>query len=122
MVLSLFASTVTLVMIAAKNGRDVLGKIIVTGASGQFGNAAARLLLETGAGRGPRAALSRTPDNLAEFAEAGAHVRRADFDDPASLLPAMEGGERMLLISTVRVGTPRRAAHRRGRGGGGARA
>jgi NAD(P)H dehydrogenase (quinone) len=49
--------------------------------------------------------LSRTPDNLAEFAERGAQVRRADFDDPASLLPAMEGGERMLLISTVRVGS-----------------
>ena len=82
----------------------MLGKIIVTGASGQFGNAAARLLLE----RVPAedlVFLSRTPDSLAELAEAGAHVRRADFDDPASLLPAMEGGERMLLISTVRVGS-----------------
>jgi len=81
-----------------------LGKIIVTGASGQFGSAAARMLLE----RVPAedlVFLSRTTDKLAEFAEAGAHVRRADFDDPASLLPAMEGGERMLLISTVRVGS-----------------
>lgn len=81
-----------------------MGKIIVTGASGQFGNAAARQLLE----RVPAedlVLLSRTPDNLAEFAELGAHVRRADFDDPASLAPAMEGGERMLLISTVRVGS-----------------
>src|SRR5688500_9959418 len=49
--------------------------------------------------------LSRTPESLAGFAEAGAHVRAADFDDPAALLPAMEGGERMLLISTVRVGS-----------------
>ena len=81
-----------------------MGKIIVTGASGQFGNAAAKLLLETVPAE-DLVFLSRTPDTLAELAEAGAHVRRADFDDPASLLPAMEGGERMLLISTVRVGS-----------------
>lgn len=81
-----------------------MGKIIVTGASGQFGKAAARLLLEKVPAE-DLVFLSRTPDTLAEFAAAGAHVRRADFDDPASLLPAMEGGERMLLISTVRVGS-----------------
>jgi NAD(P)H dehydrogenase (quinone) len=81
-----------------------LGKIIVTGASGQFGNAAARLLLEQVPAE-DLVFLSRTPDTLADLAEAGAHVRHADFDDPASLLPAMEGGERMLLISTVRVGS-----------------
>jgi NAD(P)H dehydrogenase (quinone) len=81
-----------------------VGKIIVTGASGQFGNAAAKSLLKQVAAE-DLVLLSRTPENLAEFAEAGAQVRRADFDDPASLLPAMEGGERMLLISTVRVGS-----------------
>ena len=81
-----------------------MGKIIVTGASGQFGNAAAKMLLE----RVPAddlVFLSRTPEGLADLAETGAHVRPADFDDPASLVPAMEGGERMLLISTVRVGS-----------------
>jgi len=81
-----------------------LGKIIVTGASGQFGTAAARLLLEHVPAE-DLVLLSRTPETLAEFAEQGAHVRRADFDEPASLLAAMEGGERMLLISTVRVGS-----------------
>ena len=81
-----------------------MGKIIVTGASGQFGTAAAKLLLEKVPAE-DLVLLSRTPENLAQFAEAGAHVRRADFDDPASLSAAMEGGERMLLISTVRVGS-----------------
>ena len=81
-----------------------MGKIIVTGASGQFGSAAARLLLEQVPAE-DLVLLSRTPDKLAEFAARGAHVRRADFDDPASLVPAMEGGEKMLLISTVRVGS-----------------
>ena len=81
-----------------------MGKIIVTGASGQFGNAAAKLLLEQVAAE-DLVLLSRTPEKLAEFAEQGAEVRHADFDDPASLRAAMAGGERMLLISTVRVGS-----------------
>ena len=81
-----------------------MGKIIVTGASGQFGSAAAGMLLEQVAAE-DLVLLSRTPENLANFAETGAQVRRADFDDPGSLLAAMEGGERMLLISTARVGT-----------------
>jgi NAD(P)H dehydrogenase (quinone) len=81
-----------------------LGKIIVTGASGAFGRAAAESLLERCAAE-DLIFLSRTTETLADFAERGASVRRADFDDPASLLPAMEGGERMLLISTTRVGS-----------------
>ena len=81
-----------------------MGKIIVTGASGNFGKAAAKLLLE----KVPAEDLvffSRTPENLAEFADSGAHLRQADFDDPASLAEATQGGEKMLLISTTRVGT-----------------
>jgi len=81
-----------------------MGKIIVSGASGQFGSAAARLLL----GMVPAEdliLLSRTPDKLAEFADTGADIRRADFDDPSSLPAAMAGGEHMLLISTARVGS-----------------
>jgi NAD(P)H dehydrogenase (quinone) len=81
-----------------------VSKIIVTGASGQFGRAASEQLLEICAPEDV-ICLSRTPENLADLAEKGATVRRADFDDPASLRAAMEGGERMLLISTTRVGT-----------------
>ena len=81
-----------------------MGKIIVTGASGQFGSQAAEQLLARVAPE-DLVLLSRTPDKLAHFAERGAIVRRADFDDPEGLAPAMEGGERMLLISTTRVGS-----------------
>ena len=81
-----------------------MGKIIVTGASGQFGHAAATMLLEQVPAE-DLVFLSRTPENLADLAESGAHVRRADFDDRSTLAAAMEGGERMLLISTVRVGS-----------------
>jgi NAD(P)H dehydrogenase (quinone) len=78
--------------------------IIVTGANGAFGRAAATRLIE----RVPRGELiltSRTPEKLADFAARGAQVRFADFDDPASLRTAFAGGEKMLLISTARVGT-----------------
>ncbi len=81
-----------------------MGKIIVTGASGQFGNAAVRLLLDKVPAEDV-VVLSRTPENLAEFADRGADARYADFDDPASLSTAMEGGEKLLLISTTRVGS-----------------
>ncbi|MEO6152879.1 MAG: NAD(P)H-binding protein [Croceibacterium sp.] len=81
-----------------------MGKIIVTGASGAFGGAAAEGLLKSCAPE-DLILLSRTPDKLAAFAERGCDVRRADFDDPATLPSAMQGGERMLLISTARVGT-----------------
>ena len=79
-----------------------MGKIIVTGASGQFGHAAASQLLDAGE---QVIALTRSPDKLADLAARGAEVRAADFDDPASLKAAMAGGEKMLLISTARVGT-----------------
>ena len=78
--------------------------IIVTGASGGFGRAAAERLIE----RVPPGELiltTRTPGKLADLAARGAQVRFADFDDPSSLSAAFAGGTRMLLISTARVGT-----------------
>jgi NAD(P)H dehydrogenase (quinone) len=78
--------------------------IIVTGASGGFGRAAAEQLLD----RVPASQLiftTRQPQGLADFAARGASVRYADFDDPASLAQAFAGGAKMLLISTARVGS-----------------
>ena len=78
--------------------------IIVTGASGQFGRAAAEQLIE----RVPPSELvltTRKPEQLADLAARGAQVRFADFDDPASLTAAFAGGDKMLLISTARAGS-----------------
>jgi NAD(P)H dehydrogenase (quinone) len=78
--------------------------IIITGASGGFGRAAAAQLLD----KVPASELiftTRKPAGLAEFAARGASVRFADFDDPSSLPAAFAGGTRMLLISTARVGS-----------------
>ena len=77
--------------------------IIVTGASGNFGRQVTALLLE----KVPASELiltTRRPEGLADRAAQGAQVRHADFDDAATLPAAFAGGDRMLLISTARVG------------------
>lgn len=78
--------------------------IIVSGASGAFGRAAATLLLEK-VKPSELILTTRKPAQLAEFAARGVTVRAADFDRPETLGPAFAGGERMLLISTARVGS-----------------
>lgn len=78
-----------------------MGKIIVSGASGQFGHAAASQLLDMGE---DVICLSRRTDSLADLAARGAEVRAADFDSPDGLEQAMAGGEKLLLISTTMVG------------------
>lgn len=78
-------------------------KIIITGASGQYGTLAVQKLLN----RVPAEDLiliTRRPEKLSHLAEKGAQVRYGDFDDPASLRSAFAGGEKMLLISGTRVG------------------
>jgi NAD(P)H dehydrogenase (quinone) len=77
--------------------------LIVTGASGNFGRGAVARLLK----RVPAKDLilvSRSPATLAEYASQGAQVRHGDFDDVASLVPAFAGGDKMLMISAMRVG------------------
>ena len=82
-------------------------KTIITGASSDYGSRTAELLLE----KIPTSDLiltTRTPEKLNRFVERGVEVRYSDFDKPEILPKAFEGGERMLMISTMQVG--RRAA------------
>jgi NAD(P)H dehydrogenase (quinone) len=77
--------------------------VVVTGASGHLGRLVTEELLE----RVPASELvlvSRHPDALSDLQARGATVRRADFDEPDSLVPAFSGGDRMLMISTLAVG------------------
>lgn len=77
------------------------GKLLVTGASGHFGQAAVRHLLDSLNIPGEQIiATTRKPDQLAAFAERGVHVRAADFDDPSTLTAAFDGSKRLLLVST----------------------
>ncbi|GAB3148532.1 SDR family oxidoreductase [Amycolatopsis stemonae] len=72
--------------------------IVVTGATGQLG----RLVVEGLLKKVPAAdvvAAVRDPEKAAEFAARGVQVRRADYDDPASLATAFAGADKVLLVS-----------------------
>ena len=77
--------------------------VVVTGASGHLGRLVAEELLER-MSPAELVLVSRHPEAIADLGARGATVRRGDFDDPDSLVPAFEGGECMLLISTLAVG------------------
>ena len=78
-------------------------KLIITGASGQFGRAAVEGLLEC-VPAGDLILLTRSPAKLADFSTRGCDVRQGDYDDPESMRQAFAGGEKMLTLSAVKVG------------------
>lgn len=73
----------------------------VTGASGKLGRLVVERLLALAAG--PVVALSRTPERVG-ISHPLLQVRRADFEETASLAAALEGVGRVLLISTDALG------------------
>jgi NAD(P)H dehydrogenase (quinone) len=82
-------------------------KLLVTGAAGQLGRAVLHHLLETSkVAAGDIAAASRDTAKLTDIAARGVEMRKADFDDEASLAAAFAGVERMLIISTDELATP----------------
>ncbi|MCH1868490.1 SDR family oxidoreductase [Nocardioides sp. CFH 31398] len=78
--------------------------IVVTAASGHFGRAVVESLLARGADPASLVATSRRPEALADLVERGVDVRRADYSDPASLRRALEGAEKVLLVSGTEFG------------------
>jgi NAD(P)H dehydrogenase (quinone) len=85
-------------------------RLVVTGASGQLGRLVVKALLDR-VPAGELILVSRSPDSLAEFAEAGATVRYGDFEQPEHLPAAFDGGRRALVISTIGA-TDTISAHR----------
>ncbi|MER7707782.1 NAD(P)H-binding protein [Kitasatospora sp. NPDC097605] len=86
--------------------------IVVTGASGALG----RLVLDRLLALGPPgrvAAAVRRPAALDAHAARGVAVRRADYDEPASLRAAFAGAERVLLVSSPELAPERRIQHHR---------
>lgn len=77
---------------------------LVTGAAGNFGSLAVRALLDRGVAPGGIVATSRDTERLTGFARLGVITRRLDYDDPASVDAALEGVERLLLVSSSAVG------------------
>jgi NAD(P)H dehydrogenase (quinone) len=77
----------------------------ITGASGPFGSGVVRTLVQQhGISPQQLVLVSRSPDRLDEWAASGADVRRADFDNGTALTEALRGVDRLLMISTSRVG------------------
>ena len=80
---------------------------LVTGASGQFGQAAiAHLLADQKIPASQIIAVSRSPEKLSALAAKGVTVRAGSFDDEAGLAAAFAGAKRILLISTDSLTTP----------------
>jgi NAD(P)H dehydrogenase (quinone) len=84
--------------------------IIVTGASGQLGRLVIASLLKTTPAAQIVAAV-RDAAKAADLAAQGVQVRRADYNDPASLDAAFQGATKVLLISSNDLGQ-RVAQHR----------
>jgi NAD(P)H dehydrogenase (quinone) len=83
--------------------RSDQGKIVITGASGQYGRAATDRLIEQGLA-GQLVLITRTPAKLADRVAQGCTVRYGDYDKPETMAAAVQGADKMLLISATRVG------------------
>jgi NAD(P)H dehydrogenase (quinone) len=73
--------------------------IVVTGASGQLGRHVIEGLLDTVPANDVVAAV-RDPARVEAFAIRGVQVRRADYDEPDTLIEAFWDADRVLLISS----------------------
>lgn len=77
--------------------------ILITGASGQLGRLVIDNLLNTTPANQIVAAV-RNPEKIADLAEKGVQIRQADYSDLDSLVAAMQGVEKVLLVSSSEVG------------------
>jgi NAD(P)H dehydrogenase (quinone) len=83
--------------------------LLVTGAAGHLGQRVIANLITTHKIPASRiVATTRDPGKLAALTAQGVKVRKADFEDPASLATALAGVDRMLLISTDALDRPGR--------------
>ena len=78
--------------------------IVVTGATGHLGRLTVEALLARGVPADQIVATGRRTEVLADLAERGVTVRRADYSDPESLRTAFAGAEKVLLVSSSEVG------------------
>jgi NAD(P)H dehydrogenase (quinone) len=78
--------------------------IVITGATGHLGRLVVESLLRRGVPAEEIIATGRRTEALADLAERGVVVRRADFDDEAYLREAFAGAEKLLLVSGSEVG------------------
>lgn len=76
----------------------------VTGASGQLGERIVRALLDLHLSPFDVIALARDTTKVAELEALGVRTREADYDRPETLAAALEGVDRLVLVSGSEVG------------------
>ncbi|WP_436905204.1 SDR family oxidoreductase [Acinetobacter johnsonii] len=86
-------------------------KIAITGATGQLGNLVIEQLLQLAAAQNI-VALVRNIDKAEHFKAQGIELREFDYDRPETLVPALSGVDKLLLISANEIGrrTPQHQA------------
>ena len=77
--------------------------IVVTGATGQLGRLVIASLLKKTAASNIVAAV-RNVEKAKDIAALGVQVRQADYSQPASWDAALQGADKVLLISSSEVG------------------
>ncbi len=85
--------------------------IAVSGATGHLGRLVIENLVERGVAAGEIVALARSPRKAQDLAARGVQVRAADYSQPDTLVAALQGVEKLLLVSASEVGQ-RVAQHR----------
>ncbi|HET6954152.1 MAG TPA: SDR family oxidoreductase [Acidimicrobiales bacterium] len=85
--------------------------IVITGATGNLGGLTVDALVRRGVEPSEVVAAGRKPDRLAEHAVGGVRTARFDIDDPVTLAAALEGAQKVLLVSLP--GNPRRVEQHR---------
>ncbi len=83
----------------------------VTGATGHLGRLIVENLLQKGIDPGEIVAVVRNPQKAADLAERGMVVRVADYADREALEEALQGVDRLMLVSSNEVG--QRTTHHR---------
>lgn len=78
-------------------------KIAITGATGQLGKYVVEFLLKTENAQNI-VALVRDLDKAQSLKQQGIDVRYFNYDKPESLAPALQGVDKLLLISANEVG------------------
>lgn len=79
--------------------------ILITGASGHLGRHVIDALLDRGAAPTDLVATARDVAKIADLTERGIPTRQLDYDTPASIAAALDGVNRVLLISSSEVGS-----------------
>ncbi len=85
--------------------------ILVTGATGGYGQKAIQYLLENNVPASSISAMVRNPEKAKDLAEKGIDIRVADYMDYTSLVKAFLGVDKLLFVSGSEVQT-REAQHR----------